>query len=402
MRFFRPAVMWFCIALVVRSVLTVAIHLYSIGAGFNGFFPLESGNDDRLYWEIALEVLSGTMRTDNPNSFGYFLAYLFSFTGPNLLVGKMLLVFAGAGAVAVAVLLVRELLLPMSSSYLRRGWRNPIHWAGAVMTFYPSALLYSTQLLRDPLMQFFGLLSVLMIVRFLRTRTFSAGLLALIALWLLYGLRPYLMLSIVFGTGLYMLVYWQIQPRIKWAILTISGLVFAFAPLALGLGVFGSGYVGRLLDPQDISSFRQDVYSTGGSAAGVQIDFSNPVSFVLTYPLSFLTAMFGPFPWQVKSAVQLIALPEALFMLTLIGVWWRGVRRLLRGSSRATVVFLAAMVGLAVVAVYSDNIGANTRLRLLPWSLFIVYASVQPYLEQPRKRVLRRSAPEDKQVCVTS
>jgi hypothetical protein len=365
------------------------IHQYSLNAGFNGFYPLESGNDDRLYWEIAQEILSGKVRPDNPNSFGYFLAYLFRFTGSNLLVGKILSVLAGSASVSVGIILLRELLHPMKDRQLLQGWQNPMNWLGAVLAVYPSQLFYSTQLIRDSLIQFFGLFTLLMILRIIRTRAFSAIFLALIAFWLLYGLRPYLTLSIAAATGIYLLLYWRVKLQIKTVMLLFVGVTFAFAPLMLGLGVFGSSYISRLSNTKTLTTFRQEAYSTGGSSVGIQIDYSNPVSFLLTFPMSFLTAMFGPFLWQVRSAVQAIALPEAMFMLFLIPY----LRNPFRNTGLSTLVFLVAITSLVVVAVYSDNIGANTRLRLLPWSMIFIYVAAQRQFVYEKRQIRKHLYP---------
>jgi hypothetical protein len=359
------------------------IHQYSLNAGFNGFYPLESGNDDRLYWEIAQEILSGKLRPDNPNSFGYFLAYLFRFTGSNLLVGKILSVLAGSASVSLGILLLCELLHPTNDRQLLQGWRSPLNWLGAILAIYPSQLFYSTQLVRDSLIQFFGLFALLMILRIIRTRAFSAIFLALIALWLLYGLRPYLMLSIAAATGIYLLLYWRVKLRTKTVTLLFVGITFAFAPFMLGLGVFGSDYISRLSNTKTLTTFRQEAYSTGGSSVGIKIDYSNPISFLLTFPMSFLTAMFGPFLWQVRSAVQAIAFPEAMFMFFLIPY----LRNPFRNTGLSTLVFLVAITSLVVVAIYSDNIGANTRLRLLPWSMIFIYVAAQKQLIYEKRQI---------------
>jgi len=117
-------------------------------------------------------------------------------------------------------------------------------------------------------------------------------------------------------------------------------------------------------------------YSIGGSAAGIEIDFSHPLAFLTSYGYSFATAMFGPFPWQLASAVQWIALPEALGLWLLSPIWVWGIITLIRGRlGEDGLLLLFSLVLIGAVALFSDNIGANTRRRLLPWGAFLLFAA---------------------------
>ncbi|HEX8463114.1 MAG TPA: hypothetical protein VF627_00720, partial [Abditibacterium sp.] len=153
-------------------------------------------------------------------------------------------------------------------------------------------------------------------------------------------------------------------------------------PMALGQGLFGWNQIQPWLDTERLESFREVVYSTGGSAANVQVDYSSPLGFLLSYPYSFATAMFGPFPWQWRGGASLAAVPEVLVIWPLLGLWGRGLVEIWRGRGRAqtdysVLLMLFSVILIAAVALFSDNIGANTRLRLLPWCAFLIFAAVR-------------------------
>jgi hypothetical protein len=87
--------------------------------------------------------------------------------------------------------------------------------------------------------------------------------------------------------------------------------------------------------------------------------------------------MFGPLPWQIKSFIVAIGLLDAIWIWLLIPQWIKGIEKLLkrREVEIGELVFLFSIVLIAAIALFSDNIGANTRLRMLAWDAFFIYAA---------------------------
>ncbi|MBS3887361.1 MAG: hypothetical protein KGZ56_09920 [Dethiobacter sp.] len=370
--FNRPALFWLLIALAVRLLAGTVLHLYSEAQGFAGFYPLASGSDDRIYWSQAQSLLVGTIPPGIVCPYPYVLSGLFAIFGPSLILGKLLSIVAGSLAVYVGVLAASALAAHRPYSW--RDLRHPANLAGLLLTLYPSAVFHSTVLLRDSLILFFGLLGIYYGLRILEDKGNTLvwpG--YFLALTLLYDFRPYagFVLSLSF-------VLYQLFLRQR-AIALLAGLFVAMAaPWLAGFGPFAWQYVNNFINPQTVATFREDVYNIGGSAIGVTVDFSSISGFLLTYPYSFLTAMFGPFLWQVRSQVIAIGLLEALPVLFLLPEWVKGIWRVLRrqeGREGFLLLFSLALIG--AIALFSGNIGANLRLRLLPWSAFLIFAAVQ-------------------------
>lgn len=373
----NAAFKWFIIAFLLRLGAAVAIHQYSLANGFEGFYPLASGHDDIMYWKNANEVINGILREPFLNMYPYILAGLFYITGPNLLAGKILNVLFGALGVYFGVLLARELSLKKAGE--AQSVRTA-HWAGIMLTFYPSSVFYSTQLLKDPAIILLAIIALYLMNRIAgidsHIKKIGCGALLLAALWLLYELRNYSALVLLLSIVAYILIF----RRMAFILIVIAAGVF---PYFLGYGFFGCDYLVPYFHKAAIGlqNFRETVYSIGGSAAGNQLDFSSWGIFLKTYFFSFATLMFGPFPWQLKSTVHLIAMPEAAVMWLLSPLWFIGIIRLFdglrRGMADKEVVLMIFSLGLAgAVALFSDNIGANTRLRILPWNVFMIYASL--------------------------
>lgn len=369
-----PAFFWFIVALVVRLLVGVAAHIYSLRSGYGGFYPLPSGHDDAFYWKQALELYGGGVLPKANNIYPYLLAWLFRLTGPSLVAGKLLNIVASALGVGVGVSVCGRLL------GIKEGGRfvllHPVNVAGLVLTFYPSYVFYSTQLIKDSLLVLAGLWLVYLVTDLIEKPAIKSWLFFGAGLAFHYGLRPYaaialqaaILVSLVF---VYRRNFWR-----SYRVVAPFLLIFAITPYLLGLDWFAVDYIRPLLNIRQVVEFRETVYSTGGGAANISLDRSNPVLFVLTYGYSFITAFFGPLPWQIKSLVQLVALPEALFMWLLSPLFVLGIWSLAKGREKENFLLVFSLFLVGAVALFSDNIGANTRLRLLPWSVFFIYAAV--------------------------
>lgn len=109
-----------------------------------------------------------------------------------------------------------------------------------------------------------------------------------VAVSLVFAFRPYAALALVASFSVYVAVR---QPRLFVGL----GLISAVVPQFLNLGWFGWGYIKHMADLERISTIRNTIYSTGGSAANVQLDFATPLSFLICYSSIFVTALLGPF-----------------------------------------------------------------------------------------------------------
>lgn len=370
----RPALRWFLIAWLVRLVACLVIHAYSLLAGYGGFYPLASGADDTTYFAYAEQIYGGESTGFFANDYPLVLALYYQLIGgPDLLMGQLLNVLAGAITVGFGVLIVQELTRDRFDPLLRK---RAIRWAGIFLTFYPSMLWYSTQLVKDPILVAAGIATLYFQICLLRRPSWI-----LVGGWLLsfgalFPFRPYAAVAVALALLLYVL---RFKP--KWLVPAV--LVVGVLPYLLGRGWFGLSTLQSFLSAEAIAQFRESSYSTGGSAVGITVNYSNPITFLTTYSYSFATAMFGPFPWQIRAMGQAVALPEALVMWALFPTWLRGVwklRKRARGGARAnceTMLLLFSLILIGAIALFSDNIGANTRLRLLPWGAFLLYAALR-------------------------
>jgi len=369
----RLALFWTLVALGVRFVAALFFHFYSLSIGQGGYYPLGI-SDDRAYFLFSDNIYNGRPAPWTGNFYPFVLAGFYHLVGgPSLLMGQLLSAVMGALTVGIAVLLVRELTRGRPKAERTR----IVHWTGMLLTFYPSLLWYSTQLLKDPILILLGMGALYCQVLFLKRARLVTVLVWLGCLGGMTLFRPYAPAALVLALALFFTRFNR-----KWLVPMIAFM--ALAPYALGWGFFGFNIVAPLAATENLSTFRQQGYSSGGSSAGITISYSNPIAFATTFSYSFATAMFGPFPWQIRAAAQAVALPEAIGIWFLFSLWLRGVRDLFRrkvkgdkNSSRDLVLLGFSLILTGIVAIFSDNIGANTRLRLLPWSAFLIFAAIR-------------------------
>lgn len=365
---FLLAAVWTCVALLVRLGVLVLTHWYSLTAGFGGFYPLASGADDRYYYEAAVQLSKGLGMPTLPNAYPWLLSLPFALFGPNIILGKALNVLLGSLGVGVAVLIAEKL-----ASSRRPLWSlvRPANLVGVFLTFYPSGVFYSTQLLKDALVWFLGLLglyfSIPLITSPPRFRHYIALGVVLVFLW---ALRPYTALALVGAVGTY-LIFWRLQLRH----LALLGLLLLVVPWLLGWGPFGWSYLSPLLSPERLAAFRAEVYGIGGSSLGIELDPAQPLQFVLGWFYSALTVFIGPFPWQLDAPIELIAFLEVIYLWPLVAVWGAGLSRLRNPGPPEFLLLFALILGFGI-GLFSGNLGANTRLRLLVWGSLIIYAAV--------------------------
>ncbi len=355
-------------AFLVRLVIALGVHIYSLLAGFEGFYPLASGADDRFYYWAAISLLWSQPVENLPNIYPSFLSLVYQLVGPTVLGGKLVNVFFGSIAVYYGVLLAYEL---SNKDRPLRLFSAP-NLAGLFLTIYPSSLFYSGQLLKDPIILALGSACLFWFAKLLRKPRMQEVALLLAGLLGLYLFRGYASVALLLAFTLYSLAKAWKKPFY----LVLTFIIAFFAPISFGWGPLGLGYLGPLLQPEKLSKIREEAYSIGGSAADIALDFSNPIVFLITYAYSFVTALLGPLPWQVKSPLVAVAFIEAvpIWVLLILALIRRPV---LSRDPRILFLLIFVLIYIGGLALVSDNIGANTRLRMLPWSALLVFLALR-------------------------
>lgn len=342
-------------------LITAVVHLLVVlFLEYTQFYPFGGGRDDLFYHETAVQIsdrfhrgefsLSGL---DLHQYYPVFLGIIYSIFGQSQLVAKSFGVILAALSAAIIYLICREIGASPKKSF----------FSGMIVNFYPSYLFYGSLLLKDTLVVPLSLVCLLVAVRLLRQFNLVFFLFFFVNLIALTFLRPYAGITLFLAFIISFIIFSQ-NEKMKKIILTFFIMVTTcFTPFAMGYSFFGAKILSGLLNPDFITSFREDNYSIGSSSIGIKMDFTSPMAFIVAYLPSFVYVLLGPLPWQIFEWPRLLALAEIIIFYPIIYLALKIFFQPLILKKAAPLLLFS--VGLIMaIALFSDNLGANTRLRM--------------------------------------
>jgi len=419
-----------CAAAILHLLLTVSVYAFGRYALFPGTFDKNGvavafARDCVLYRADAAalsEALwSGEIRrwvsADQPFHVKLY-SICFAIFGPlfgyNILAAEPLNALFYLATLALVFTLGREI-------FNRRAGL----WAAGVIAIWPSYLLHTTQLLKDPPFVAGMLALILIIVRWLR-RDYTwrsallwglAGALLSTALWLTRADMGELLIPTVL-LGALLLVARQLRER-RVRATNLAGMALVVAatlsvpqliPKALRLGMSPSSIewtarqealrkatAGEAATPEDesqtyiwtrlakrVGKMRQrfvEMYENPGSNIDSDVQINSTADLVRYLPRAALIGFFAPFPnmWftsgnSVGSAGRLLGGLESLAMYAVEGLaflgLWLGRRRL-----SVWLLFSVAATGMIALGLVVVNVGALYRLRYVFLILLIILAA---------------------------
>ena len=396
-----------CGAYAIRSMVALFLFVVSayelpvfrslqLGQGFWSFALDASGYEGLTRATLRNGVCTGWILVDSAlDLFGAGVAALYWLFVPHPLVGVAFNVWAATGMVLLVFGLARRLGGSDATGVA----------AAALVAFWPSSLLWSTQLLREP-----GFLFILFLAFSLVGRRY----------WLAPGrvLRAGVLLAGLAGT---VLLLAKSRPYAGWIMLGAFTLVAAvgfawyrgrgalvWSGVALVLGVWAgtarplwlpvtplpfrqagaaSGFPCRVTLPPSASQrplvalpqlslgvlarMRQGFARAGGTLrADARVDIASPLALLRQLPETVAAALFAPYPWRwftgaTTGAFRSLAAIEVVLVVALLPALAVGSARMIRtGSFVAVFMLVHGSVIWLLVALVAVNEGALFRLRL--------------------------------------
>jgi prepilin signal peptidase PulO-like enzyme (type II secretory pathway) len=122
------------------------------------------------------------------------------------------------------------------------------------------------------------------------------------------------------------------------------------------------------------------------------VDISEPVSALTYLPVGMLYFLGSPFPWQVLSPRQIMALPDVLLWYALLSGIFMGLLHLVRSRFRDASMLLITMAVITILySLVEGNIGIIFRHRAQIIAPTMVLAGIGIALRR-RKRAEQKSA----------
>jgi hypothetical protein len=284
--------------------------------------------------------------------FFYLVAGLYRVLGPH----------AEAALVVNAAMVAA--LVPLMTDVTRRMFGSAAaRFVAPLVVLLPGLMLWTSSLLREAGICFLIALATNAAVRLTSKITPSTILVMTSALALLFTFRGNVALLVAAG----LVIGLTIGHREL-----VSGLSAGLGAMVILLGVvvgLGLGYSGYRVsveaDLEQVEGVRGALSTSAASGFTPEADVSTTRGALSYLPTGFVNFFLGPFPWQMKNARQLIALPDVL-------VWWfllpslvRGVRTGARRIGRRVIVLLVpAFMTTLMLSLLIGNFGTVLRERV--------------------------------------
>lgn len=351
----------FLAAFFIRFAFGLFIEAYP---EMRGFF----GPDAFTYHykgRVLVDYWTGTLTADDPEvrramsiqlpgwGMNYLVSFVYFVLGPSIFAAQTLCAVVGATTAPLVYFLANKIFLN----------KRVARFSGLAIAFFPSFIIWSSQLMKDGLIIFLLVLAILMVMRLQEKFSYVSLVILILSLFGILSLRFYIFYMVALAvTGSFLIgVTGTGQSMLRRsALLVIVGLGLTY------FGVLNTASAdienfGRL---DRLQSSRLDLAQSAESGYGEDIDVSTTEGALSVIPVGLAYLMFAPFPWQMTNLRQAITLPEVLLWWSLIplmaaGIWY-AVRNRLR--SAFPILFFSLMLTLAY-SIFQGNVGTAYRQR---------------------------------------
>ena len=296
----------------------------------------------------------------------YVVAAVYEVFGANIFAIQLINASVGASTAVVVYFVTQNLFNNTRVSKL----------AAVLVAFFPSLILWSSQALKDALIIMALALCILATLRLMEKITVPYLVVLGCCLAALLSLRFYIfyMMAAAVG-GSFVIGMKSADARNfvqRFVAIGLIGIVFTW----FGVIRFAATQFEKYGNLQMVQLSRMD-QARAESGFGKDVDVQTTEGALTVIPLGLLYLLFAPFPWQLASLRQSIALPEmviwwAAFPLLVLG-WWYAVKHRLRHV--APIVLFTTMLTLAY-AVFQGNVGTAYRQRSQLLVFYFIFVAV--------------------------
>lgn len=299
---------------------------------------------------------------------GYHLwsAFIYFFFGQN----PLSLIFINCLFGSLTIIFVYQIAKQL-------GNKKAAEFASFFTAFWPSTFLWSIQNLKEPITIFITCILAWGFVRIIKKFNFYLLLLIIassIALKefriVLFGVFYLLVLPLSF-----LIMIWKKNKTLVISLITLLILCIYFLQ---GHQVILSHTINFPVNPGKFLEWAYQARAYRVVAANtaflVNFDFSNVFGFIIFTPAALLFSWFAPFPWQLGSMLQAMAIPEMLIYYLLIPFMLSGMKYVIKNKINESVIIVVyILVMYFILAFLEGNIGTLFRHRsfILPF-IFIL------------------------------
>jgi hypothetical protein len=262
-----------------------------------------------------------------------------------------------------------------------------------LVCFFPSLVLWSSQALKDGLIVLVLALAILCTLRLMDKVTLNYSLILFGCLATLLSLRFYtfyMMVAAVAGSFLVGMKSMTSQAFVgRFIAVAAVGLVATW----FGVTQYAGSQITQYANLKMVQTSRVDLARNADSGFMKDVDVQTTEGALTAIPVGFLYLLFAPFPWQLASLRQSIALPEMViwwlaFPLLVLGFWY-AIKHHLREVS--PIIVFTTMLTLAYSLV-QGNVGTAYRQRSQLLVFYFIFVAVGAVIVKERAENRRAEA----------
>jgi len=378
-------------ALMIRLAFGVFVHVFDLREFFGG----DANTYDFRGWRLV-EYWTGQVQSDDlelqlarsTSGPGWGMHYLTA--GIYYILGRN--IFAAQSFCAVFGAATAPMIYFCASKMFAN--RRVARFSAIAIAFFPSFIIWSSQLMKDGLIIFLLVLAMTMVLQLQERFNYGAVILLIFSLFGVFSLRFYIfyMVAVAVAGSFVIGVSGSTQSIMRrMVILILLGLGLTY------LGVIRNASINfeRFGNLESVQRTRSDLAQSAETGFGEDLDVSTAEGAISAVPIGLLYLMFAPFPWEVTNFRQAITLPEVLIWwsvmpLIFAGLWY-AVRHRLRNS--IPVLVFSLMLTLAY-SIFQGNVGTAYRQRTQIQVFLFIFISVgiTLYLEARENKKFAREA----------
>lgn len=385
----------FLLALLARVSFGFIVNYFNLQEFFGGDANTYDGMGYKLVqiWHGETIDLNDrwTKRATSTDDVGwgmnYLTAIIYFVTGRSMLVAQSFCAVIGAATSPLIYFCAQKIYQNQRVAKI----------SALFIAFFPSFIIWSSQLLKDGLIIFLLVCTMTMVLELQKKFSLPALAVLIFSMFGVISLRFYIFYMLAAAVaGTFVL---GSSKSVKSMTRNLIAVVVVGLALTY-LGVIRNAATGidKFGNLEAIQRSRQDLATSAESGFGRDIDVSTVEGAIAAVPIGLIYLMLAPFPWQVSNFRQAITLPEVLIWWSLIpliifGIWYTLKNRL----REAIPVLLFALMLSLVYSIFQGNIGTAYRQRTQIQVFLFIFAAVGWTLFQEsreNKRLVRRMEKE--------
>jgi hypothetical protein len=230
----------------------------------------------------------------------YLVAFVYTLIGRNMLAIQFINASVGAATAPVIFHIAHRLFSN----------RRVSKWAAYLTAFFPSLILWSSQGLKDGLIVMALALSIILTLQLMEKVTFWRMLILSSCLLILMSLRFYIFYMMAAAVVGAFIIGMKSSNATAYVQRFIAVILIGLALTWVGVLQSAGQQFDKFANLDAVQRSRSDLAQSADSGFGKDVDVRTTGGALTIIPIGLVYLLFAPFPWQLASLRQSIALPR--------------------------------------------------------------------------------------------